>query len=154
MSFHNRTRILSGREARRYGERERKREQRQQDIDRFWALPPEERAQRIADNEAFQRIQKNGITIEDLKRAEDEAYAKGVRAGIDSTIRTAYAAICLAMHDLHGFGKKRCARLLNAVDENITMALSSQEAIDAVYDTMKLKIDFREQMPGERVREA
>ena len=50
------TRILSGREARRLGEREATREQRQRDIDRFWAQSPAERAQLIADIEAFQRI--------------------------------------------------------------------------------------------------
>lgn len=148
------TRIISGREARRMGEREATREQRQRDIDRFWALSPEERARRIADNEAFQRIQKNGITLEDLKRAEDEAYHKGVRNGIESTMKTCYAAVCLAMHELHGFGRKRCARVLNRVDETIQMALTSQDAIDEVYDTMKLKIDFRETIPGERVQEA
>lgn len=147
------TRIISGREARRMGERERNREQRQQDIDRFWALSPEERARRIADNEAFQRIQKNGITLEDLKRAEDEAYHKGVTNGIESTMKTCYAAICLAMHELHGFGRLRCRRLLNRVDETLTMTLTSQDAIDEVYQTMKLKIDFREQMPGERVQD-
>ena len=148
------TRIISGREARRLGKREATREQRQRDIDRFWALSPEERAQRIADNEAFQRIYKNGITLEDMKQAEDEAYKNGVRNGIESTMKTCYAAICLAMHELHGFGKKRCARVLNRVDETILLTLTSQDAIDEVYKTIKLKIDFREQIPGERVQEA
>ena len=53
----------SSRELRRMAQREQTREQRQAAIDAFWKLSPEERAQRIADNEAFQRISKNGITI-------------------------------------------------------------------------------------------
>ena len=42
----------SSRELRRMAQREQTREQRQAAIDAFWKLSPEERAQRIADNEA------------------------------------------------------------------------------------------------------
>ena len=66
VKFRQKTRVLSGREARRYGEREREREQRRADPERFWQLPPEERARRLADSELAQRIQRNGITLEDL----------------------------------------------------------------------------------------
>lgn len=143
----------SGREMRRAGERERNREQRDADIRAFWALPPEERAQRMRDSEAFQRISKNGITLEDVKRAEDEAYNKGVNVGIENTMRTCYAAICLALHEQHGFGRERCKRVLNDVDEKITMALTSEEAIQEVYDRMGLEIVFRDSMPGDRIQE-
>lgn len=146
------TRVISGREARRIGERERRREQRQEDIARFWALTPEERAQRMRDQEDFRRISKNGITLEDVKKAEDEAYQRGLNAGIESTMRTCYAAICLALNELHGFGRERCSRVLNSVDEKIVMALTSEEAIREVYDRMGLEIQFKE-MPGERVQE-
>ena len=61
--FRQNTRVISGREARRIGERERAKEERQKRLDAFWALSPEERAQRMRDNEAFQRISKNGITV-------------------------------------------------------------------------------------------
>lgn len=147
------TRILSGREARRYGERERQREERQKNLDAWWALSPEERAQRMKDNADFERINRNGITLDDVKRAEDESYQRGVNVGIENTMRTCYAAICLALHELHGFGKERCARVLNNVDERITMALTSEEAIREVYDEIGLTIEFRD-MPGERIREA
>lgn len=147
------TRVLSGREARRLGERERRREQRQEDVKRFWALTPEERKARMDADEQFQRISKNGITLEDVKRAEDEAYSRGVREGIDSTMRTCYAAICLALHEMHGFGTKRCKDVLNRVDETITMTLTSQDAIQQVYDEMGLEIRFKEDIPGERVQE-
>lgn len=147
-----RTKVLSGREARRYGERERKREQRQADVDKFWSLPPERRAQIIQDNERLKSIERNGITLDDLKRAEDEGYQRGVQTGIESTMRTCYAAICLALHELHGFGKERCARVLNSVDEKIVMSLTSEEAIREVYDQMGLEIVFKG-LPGERIEE-
>ena len=138
---------------RRAGERERNREQRDADIRAFWALPPEERAQRMRDSEAFQRISKNGITLEDVRNAETEAFNKGVNAGIESTMRTCYAAICMALQERYGFGRKRCKDVLNDVDERITMSLTSEEAIQEVYDRMGLEIVFRDSMPGDRIQE-
>ena len=153
VKFRQKTRVLSGREARRYGERERDRAQRMADVERFWQLPPEERAQRIADNAMFQRIQKNGITLEDVKRAEEKSYAQGVQAGIENTMKTCYAAICLALNELHGFGTKRCKDVLNAVDDKVVMALTSDEAIQEVFDRMGLVIRFNAGPLEERVEE-
>jgi len=153
VKFRPKTRILSGREARRYGERERDRAERLADVERFWQLPPEVRAQRMADNAAFQRIQKNGITLEDVKRAEEKSYAQGVQAGIENTMKTCYAAICLALNELHGFGTKRCKDVLNAVDEKVVMALTSDEAVDEVYRRMGLVIRFDAGPLEERVEE-
>lgn len=153
VKFRQKTRVLSGREARRYGERERDREQRLADVERFWQLPPEVRAQRMADNAAFQRIQKNGITLEDVKRAEEKSYAQGVQAGIENTMKTCYAAICLALNEMHGFGTKRCKDVLNAVDEKVVMALTSDEAVDEVYRRMGLVIRFNAGPLEERVEE-
>ena len=143
----------SSREIRRMAEREATREQRMKAVDDFWKLPPEERAKRIADNEAFRRIERNGITLSDLRKAEDDAYHKGVQEGIDSALRSAYAAICMALHELHGFGKQRCRDVLNLTDEKITMALTSEDIINEVWDEIGLKIQFREQIPGERIEE-
>ena len=153
VKFRQKTRVLSGREARRYGERERDRAERLADVERFWQLPPEVRAQRMADNAAFQRIQKNGITLEDVKRAEEKSYAQGVQAGIENTMKTCYAAICLALNELHGFGTKRCKDVLNAVDEKVVMALTSDEAVDEVYRRMGLVIRFDAGPLEERVEE-
>ena len=153
VKFRQKTRVLSGREARRYGERERDREQRMADVERFWQLPPEVRAQRMADNAAFQRIQKNGITLEDVKRAEEKSYAQGMQAGIENTMKTCYAAICLALNELHGFGTKRCKDVLNAVDETVVMTLTSDEVIQEVFDRMGLVIRFNAGPLEERVEE-
>lgn len=153
VKFRQKTRVLSGREARRYGERERDRAERLADVERFWQLPPEVRAQRMADNAAFQRIQKNGITLEDVKRAEEKSYAQGVQAGIENTMKTCYAAICLALNELHGFGTKRCKDVLNAVDEKVVMTLTSDEAIQEVFDRMGLVIRFNAGPLEERVEE-
>lgn len=140
MKFRQNT--MTNRELRRMAERNVRKEQRQKSVAAFWALPPEERAQMMRDNEAFQRISRNGITLEDMHRAETEAYAKGIQEGKDATVRTCFAAICLTLHEMHGFGKDRCARVLNDVYDRLCYALNSQEAIDEVYSTMGLEITF------------
>lgn len=142
----------STREIRRIGERERTREQRQQAIDAFWKLSPEERQQRIADSKAFERIQRNGITVEDMYRAENEAYAKGISAGKDATVRTCFAAICMTLHELYGFGKDRCSKVLNDVYDKLVYSLTSDDAIQEVYDTMGLEIHFSDDISEETVR--
>ena len=101
--------------------------------------------------ELTKRLIKNGITAEDLKREWDKGYSAGFKGAAEPVIRGCYAAICLALNDLHGFGQKRCADILNAVDEHLTMTLTSKEAIDEVYKRMGLKIDFKE--PFDRVQE-
>lgn len=141
----------SSREIRRMAEREQTREKRQQAIDAFWKLSPEERAQRMADNEAFQRISKNGITIEDMHRAEEDAYSKGVKDGKDGAVRTCFAAICLTLHELHGFGKERCSRVLNDVYDKLQFALTSQDAIQEVYDSIGLEIRFSDDVTEDAV---
>ena len=141
---------MTSRQMRRIGERELTRERRQKQIDAFWAMSPEERAQRIADQEAFQRIQRNGITIEDMHKAEEEAYVKGIKAGKDATVRTCFAAICMTLHELHGFGKDRCCKVLNDVYDKLTLALTSQDAIDEVYEQIGLEIHFSDD-PTEEV---
>ena len=146
-----RSNARSSREIRRMAQREANREQRLQAVDAFWHLPPDERARRMADNEAFQRISRNGITIEDMHKAESEAYAKGVHDGKDATIQTCFAAICLALHEHHGFGKKRCARVLNTTYDKLCFTLTSEEAIQAVYDTIGLTISFNDDVTDDVV---
>ena len=142
----------STREIRRLGQREQTREQRQRAIDAFWKLSPDERQQRIADNAAFQRIQKNGITVEDMYNAENKAYADGVKAGKDATVRICFAAICMSLHEMYGFGKDRCSKVLNDVYDKLTMALTSEDAIQEVYDTIGLEIHFSDDVTEEVVQ--
>lgn len=141
----------SSRELRRMAEREQGRERRMQAIDAFWKLPPEVRAQRMADNEAFQRISKNGITIDDVHQAEENAYSKGVEVGKNAAVETCFAAICLSLHELHGFGCDECSQVLNDTYERLCYALNSQEAIQEVYDKIGLEIRFNGDLMEEAV---
>lgn len=151
--FRPNTRVISGREARRIGEREQAREERQRRLDAFWALSPEERAQRMRDNEAFQRISKNGITIEDLKNAEDQARKDGFMEGAAEMIKICYAAICLALHESEGYDREKCRELLSAADERVVYAINSRELLQEVQDTIGLEFNFNADVGEDRIQE-
>lgn len=81
----------------------------------------------------------------------EEQWQAGYQAGAEAFLKTAYAAVCLAANDLHGFGFKRCKALLQAMDKHILYTLTDLEAIDEVYQRMGLKLVFTD--PFERVQE-
>lgn len=96
-------------------------------------------------------LQRNGITLADLQANYDKGYHDGFKKAAEPIVRGCYAGVCLALNDLYGFGHKRCADVLNALDQHITMTLSSVEAIDEVWERMGLKLDFND--PFTRVQE-
>ena len=61
------------------------------------------------------RLIKNGITPQDLKAEYDKGWTAGFTKAAEPTIRSCYAAVCLALNDLYGFGSKRCADVLTAL---------------------------------------
>lgn len=143
----------SSRELRRANEREERRQKNRDALTAYWNLPEEERRRRVQNNEYIQRMERNGITIEDVNRAAQEGYQQGIALATESTMKSCYAAMCLALHELHGFGTKRCIQMLNAVDEKVVYALTSEELINQAFDELKIEINFKEDMPGERVTE-
>ena len=106
---------------------------------------------RESKEELTKRLLKNGISQQDLEAEYTKGYTDGFRRAAEPVIRGCYAAVCLALNDLHGFGQKRCGDVLRAMDNHLTMSLTSKEAIDEVYSRMSLRIDFKE--PFDRVQE-
>lgn len=151
MKFAQRT--MTAREMRRMGEREQAKQERQRRLDAFWALPPEERARRMADNEAFQRISKNGITIEDLKNAEDQARRDGFMDGAAEMIKICYSAICLELHESEGYDCDKCRELLAAADERVVYAINSRDLLQEVRETMGLEFNFNADVGEDRIQE-
>ena len=149
--FKTRTRVISGREARRMGERERQREERMKDVDAFWALSPEERKRRMADNEAFQRISRNGITLDDLKMCEDQGRKDGYQLGTEESMKACYAAMCLVLHKRHGFDGTACMEMLRLADEKITYALNTAELLDELKNELDIEFCLRESMSEDRI---
>lgn len=107
---------------------------------------------RKTDEELRKALVKNGITTQDLETNYNMGYKAGYHAAGEQIVKGCYAAVCLAMHELHGFGHKRCADLLNKIDEVMLYQLTTEEAVEEVWKNVRLRIDFSEAF--DRVEEA
>lgn len=96
-----------------------------------------------------EQLFKNGITVKDLEDNYNKGFDAGFAQAAEPVIRTTYAAVCLALNDLHGFGAERCCKVLQRLDWHMLNTLSSTDAIDEVYERMKLNINFQE--PFDRI---
>ena len=99
---------------------------------------------RMTKEQRMDALVKNGITIKDLEENYNKGYEAGFSVASGPVIKTCYAAVCLALNELHGFGMKRCKDVLNLVDEKILFSLASMEAIEEVWQKIGLQIDFNE----------
>ena len=99
---------------------------------------------RMTKEQRMDALVKNGITIKDLEENYNKGYEAGFSVASGPVIKTCYAAVCLALNELHGFGMKRCKDVLNLVDEKILFSLTSMEAIEEVWQKIGLQIDFNE----------
>ena len=100
--------------------------------------------------ERLTRIQKNGITIDDL----DRAFKEGSEKGQEKATKMCYAGFLLAMHKVYGFGKKRATRLLKAADDAVVYSIDTEEMMDEVYKRFGIVLDFNDNDVEGRVREA
>lgn len=130
-----RYRVLTGREEKRELERRERKSAVQ--------IPFSRQQEIMRRSEAVSHLQRNGITIEDLQKNYDLGWEKGFNDASQPVIRTCYAAVCTALHDLYGFGSKRCKDVLNAIDQKIMYTLTTKEAIDEVWEKVGLHIDFK-----------
>lgn len=120
--------------------REQRREQKK--AQRGKAKPPQ--YLKLTKQERMDALVKNGITIQDLEDNYNKGYEAGFAIASGPVIKTCYAAVCLALNELHGFGMKRCKDVLNLVDEKILFSLTSMETIEEVWQKIGLQIDFNE----------
>ena len=99
---------------------------------------------RMTKEQRMEALVKNGITPSDLEKAFEDGRRECLKVASDHIMKTAYAAICLALHDLYGFGQKRCMDVLVAVDRYICNTFTGTEAVEEVFDRIGLLIDFKD----------
>lgn len=107
----------------------------------------------MTSEDMYKAFIKNGITPEDLQKNYEIGLSEGRSMGINYTIKAAYAASCIALHDLNGWGHKRCTRFLRRMDEIITTALDSEEVMDEALAKCGVNIIFREALSEDRIVE-
>lgn len=88
------------------------------------------RPHRLTQREVVDRIERNGITREDLKFASEEGYERGKEEGVAIGMDMLYGAILITLHRLFGFGKKRLIRLVYEVTQTQIKELSNYEILE------------------------
>ena len=88
------------------------------------------------------KLERNGITVADLDKAIKDGYSEGYQVAGFDTIKACYAATCLALKRMHGFGKRRCAKILKTMDELVLYRLTGEDLIQQVWDELGLKLEF------------
>lgn len=102
--------------------------------------------QRQSKEQKMAALVKNGITPEYVDKECAKHFDAGYRKGAEHTLKMVYAAVCLAANDRFGFGRRRCRDLLLAIDNHVLMSLTSEEAMDEVYERMGLRIAAVDEM--------
>lgn len=100
------------------------------------------RWQRMTQDQRINAMCKQGISPKDLQEAYEKGYNEGVKRATDFCLKDAYAGFLMAAHEVFGFGRDRCRRLLYAADERVANSLSSDEAIDEVFKQLGVSINF------------
>ena len=96
-------------------------------------------------DQRLERLFKNGLTLKDLERERKAGWEEGFRAGVTGSMKTLFAAVALALkRDKIHLGWRRSKRILNAADQITVEHLTSQEAIDQVWEEVGLRLDFSE----------
>lgn len=108
-------------------------------------------AREKARHAALYKIEKNGITVDDLEKEYQKGYSKGFGDGSEPMYRTMMAAVALALHEKHGFGCKRVIEMLKAIDNKVIFSLTSMELVQEVFDKLGLEIKFGD--PFEQIGE-
>lgn len=96
----------------------------------------------LTKQQRIENLVKNGITPQDLEKAYEDGLRQGLMESGLPLIRSFYAALCLALQELHGFGPKRCYDVLTRTDEHITGSICSSDLVDEVLDKLGLEIDI------------
>lgn len=99
---------------------------------------------RMTIEERKDALVKNGITPDDLQKAFDKGWKEGFNCATSPVLKTIYAAACLTLHSLEGYGRERCKRFLQALDACVIDTLTSTEAVEKVWDEIGLELDFKE----------
>lgn len=74
------------------------------------------------------RIERNGISLADLRHNFELGYKQGKEEGIAWGYDAAYGSLMIALHRVYGFGRDRLSRLAMATAEVQIECMSNDEA--------------------------
>lgn len=91
-----------------------------------------------------ERLMQQGISPEDLKKADEDGFQRGYKAAAIPTIQGCYAAVGLALAEEFGFDQEQCIRAINAVDSRIVTMISFEDMRLEALDKLDIDIRFEE----------
>lgn len=101
------------------------------------ALKAKPRWERQSPQAQMAALMKNGLTPEDVQKAFDE----GVKVGQDTTAYHFTAAMCIALHDLYGFGGARFSKTVDRMQDIMINSFTTAELRDEMLRKLHIKID-------------
>ena len=103
-----------------------------------------EKVRAVKQLEAVRRIERNGITMEEMEEEYERGRKDGFLEAAEPILKSCYAGICLALHETFGFGSERCYKAIEAVDRKIVFSLGHEELVEEVLDKIGLEIQMDE----------
>lgn len=91
---------------------------------------------------AMEKIARNGITVDDLKREYERGRNESITEMSDFAMKMIYCGFALALKREFKFGPERVLRTLRAADQIILEELTTDDIIDRVSRELGIEVRF------------
>lgn len=91
---------------------------------------------------AMAKLERNGITVEDLQREYERGKNESLADMTDFAMKMIYCGFALALKREFKFGPERVLRTLRAADQIILEELTTQDIIDRVSRELGIEVRF------------
>lgn len=88
------------------------------------------------------KLERNGITAEDLEREYKRGRSESIDAMSDFAIKMIYCGFALALKREFGFGRERILRTIKAADWLIAEEFTTEDIIDRVSRELGIEVRF------------
>lgn len=96
---------------------------------------------KMTKDQVMDRLVKNGITDEDLKKNYERGYAAAQRDLTNFWQRQIYGGCILALHNLYGFGTKRAMDVLNETKRLLLDLDNCADLLQEVHNKVGIEIN-------------
>ena len=88
------------------------------------------------------KLGNEGLSLRDMEKEHEKGYRLGYENGLQHAMKTCYAGAALAAVNTFGAEQQKVIDFLMALDQKVTYALTSEELIDEVFESLNLQIGF------------
>lgn len=95
-----------------------------------------------ARNALKEKLERNGITAEDLKREYERGRKESIAAESEFMMKMIYCGFALALKREFGFGTERALKTIRAADQIILEELTTEDIINRVSRELGINVRF------------